>query len=183
MMNKLPPRTDFDATQWGFTTRDFGIAIGGIFLGILQVITPYASIFIRLILFAIIVIAGAVFAFWRVDKVYTLEEYLINLVEQWRGHRRVYTKDGADIDVLHPYSNIVTGDADTQKIERIRKITPTAPGKVLFIIPRWFVPKSNEDLLYSALSIFSFVLFISWIGTGGVKDAQNLMINFGKRLW
>jgi len=176
-MNKIAPRTDFQATQWGFTTRDFGITITGVLLGILQVITPYASIFVRLVLFAFIVLSAVVLAFWRVDKVFTLEEYFINRIKQWRGAREVYTKDGAAFKNLGQYHN------PPLAVDEIPKTNSTASGHVIGILPAWLTPKSNQDLLFSALSIFSFVIFVAWVGTGGVQDAQVLLSNGSRNIW
>jgi len=171
MSYKLPPRTDFRATQWGFTTRDFGIAIGGVLLGLLQIIVPYAGIFVRLVAFTLIVLTAMVLAFWRIEKVYTIEEFVLFRIRQWRGYRHVYLKDGAEFNRLGQYANPA------------EKATPTAPGRVLFMLPEWLVPKSNQDLVYSALSIVTFVAFISWVGTGGVEEAQRIVQNFGQRMW
>jgi hypothetical protein len=176
-MTKIAPRSDFQATQWGFTTRDFGITITGFLLGILQVITPYVSIFFRLVFFAVIVLSAVVIAFWRVDKVFTLEEYLLKRIRLQRGAREVFTKDGAAFDNLQQYHNPPISEKSAPKTN------PSASGHVIGVLPGWLTPRSNQDLLFSALSVLSFVVFIAWIGTSGVADAQTLLGYYSQYIW
>jgi hypothetical protein len=173
-MRKIAPRTNFNATRWGFTTRDFGIIAVGLLLGIAQVITPYASIFVRLILFAVIVLGAVTIAFWRLDGVLTIEEFLIKRIKRWGGVRDAFTKTGADSIARQQYT------AHAPPAEE--KKTPTAAGKVLGWLPAWLIPGSNQELVFTMAAIFCIFAVGAWIGTGGVKEAQVLMNNFARSL-
>lgn len=169
-MPKITPRTNFQATQWGFTTRDFAIIGVGFLLAIAQVITPYASIFIRLIIFAVVVLGSVTFAFWRVDRVLTIEEYLVNKFKYWRGVRNAYTKTGAEYLSRRSYTDYSSEDT--------AKLTPTARGKVLWRLPAWLTPESNQDLVFTTLSVFFILAFTAWVGAGGIEEMQVLVKNY-----
>lgn len=173
-MPKIAPRTDFQATQWGFTTRDFGIIAVGFLVAIAQVITPYTSIFVRLVFFIVIVLGSVTIAFWRVDQILTIEEYLAKKLKQWGGYRDAFTKDGADFLAMDHYQDFVPPDPGKQ--------SPTARGRTLFMLPQRFVPNSNEELIVSMLAVLSVVALTLWAGNGGIVKAQNWLNNLMK-IW
>lgn len=173
-MPKIAPRTNFQATQWGFTTRDFGIIAVGFLVAMAQVITPYAAIFVRLVFFIVIVLGAIAFAFWRVDKIFTLEEYLAKKIKQWGGYRDAFTKDGADHLALEHYHDFAPPEA--------AKHSPTAGGKTLFMLPERLVPNSNEELIASMFAVLSVAAFTFLVGNGGIAAAQSWLNNLLK-IW
>ena len=173
-MAKIAPRTDFQATQWGFTTRDFGIIAVGLLVAIAQVITPYASIFVRLVFFVLIILGAVTFAFWRVDQILTIEEYLAKKIKQWGGVRDAFTKDGADFLAMNHYQDYVPPEPI--------KHSPTAQGKTLFMLPQRLTPNSNEELVVSLFAVLSVVAFTIWAGNGGIEDAQ-IWLNNLMEVW
>ena len=154
----LTSKTPLSITSFGVPARDVIIIGIALVISLIILATPFAVIFVRIVAAAALFSASVVYAFWRVDRVWPIEVYLMNKYG-WEARKRFFVKGGAQSDSLKPPA--------------VAAATYDAPA--LFWLPGQFSPKSNLQLFFSMLSIFVLVVFLSWIGTGGIEQAQALI--------
>lgn len=160
----LPSKASYDITSFGITRRELAIAASGILLSLGILVTPWASIFIRMLL-AVVVFAGTVLlALWRVHGVWTLEGYALNQIKFFLRNRR-YIRGGASSAELGRYQR----RAEETQRQSAQQVQP------LNWLPSQFSPGNNRALLASVLSVASFSLLLAWVGTDGVREMQLLL--------
>ena len=74
----IPAKTSFKNTAFGVRARELVIAGGAGFVGLAVLALPLGSIFIRIAVMAGLSGAGILYAFWRVERTWSIEEYLFN---------------------------------------------------------------------------------------------------------
>jgi len=152
----LSSKTPLNITQFGAPARDMTIIGTALVVSLIILATPFAGIFIRIIVAAALFTCSVVYAFWRVDRVWPIEVYLKNKYG-WTLKNRLFVKGGAK-------------SAHLGQPAIAKKETYDAP--VLFWLPEMLSPKSNAQLLSTMFSIFMIIVFLSWVGTGGIEHAQ-----------
>lgn len=155
-------KSPYSKTAWNVTARD-GIVIGaGIFIGLGFMIIGPGSWLTKIILFAACVLISFVLAFYRVDKVFTLEQHLMRRMK-YNQKAKAMRRGGGRVVKQEVYT-----------VERPKDGEPMAqsPGAVLFSFPGRLAPKSNEELLFTAISMFVTTVFLAWVGTDGVDEIK-----------
>ena len=99
-MSNLTGKQLRKTSGWDIPSRDLGIIIGGFVVGLVVLITPFTSIFIRIVLFAAILAAAVIYAFWRVEKAWTIEQYLLQKLG-FSNRSHLYRKGGGLMSPIH----------------------------------------------------------------------------------
>jgi hypothetical protein len=150
-MPNLTGRQLRKTSGWDVPSRDLGIILGGFVLGLVVLITPFTSIFIRIVLFAAILGSAVIYAFWRVEKAWTIEQYILQKLG-FSNRSHLYRKGGGLMSSVHAYAR-----ADLS--ENAAAVTLPFRG-----------PQDNDELFFTVLSLFLFTVLLAWLGTGGVDE-------------
>ncbi len=180
----IPAKTSFKTTAFGVRARELVIAGGAGFVGLAILALPVGSIFIRIVVMAGLSGAGILYAFWRVDRTWSIEEYLFN---RWKyGIRsRRFVKGGSLFEGVSigvgPYgsglSSGLGGNVSTGVAGKPRREFPFSGWeKTLFWLPESWEPHSNTELTGMVLSVFALVVFLAWVGTTGGVSALEVQI-------
>lgn len=160
----LPTKASFETTGFGVRKRELviiGVALAGT---LFILIIPFAAIFARIILGTMVMAAGILYAFWRIRKYWTVEEWIINKIK-YQSRTRKFIKGGAFITQNHAVA--VEG---TLPEKPAREYQPAS-----FTLPSWLTPQSNFQLIGYVLSFAALVIFFAWVGTDGVAVMQYQM--------
>ena len=154
----LPPKAQFKTTSFGVKKRDLLISGGGVLIGIAVLAVNFAPVMARVFIFVIIAGASALLAFWRVEGQWPIEQYLIGKT-RWGKRNRKYVKGGAKASTIRD----ISFEAYMEE---------SAPAeKALFSI--WDF--SNEQLLFTVISLSALGVLLAWLGTGGIEEAQLIL--------
>jgi hypothetical protein len=187
-MNHIPTKTSFQTTAFGVRARELVILCGGGFIGLALLALPLGSIFIRILLAAGLSGAGILFAFWRVERTWTIEAYLFNRWKYSLRSRRFVKGgsqfEGASLSWEAPESTATqTVQKDDSKVSRKNDAEATQ-GEPLFWLPERLVPHSNGELVGFVLSSFAVTVFLSWVtASGGVGLIQSQLQLLAQALW
>jgi hypothetical protein len=177
----IPAKTSFKTTAFGVRPRELVITGGAGFIGLAVLAVPTGSIFLRILLMAGLFAAGFTYAFWRIGRIWTIEEYAFMRLK-YRSRARRFIKSGSS----HQFSNDLEQAAETSPgkkdaKERARATgsrreiagEPAASREPLFWLPQRLSPQSNSQLAGVALAAFSVAVFLTWMAaTDGVQDVQ-----------
>ncbi len=168
----VPAKTSFKTTSFGVRARELIIAGTAGFIGLALLAIPIGSIFIRIIAAAALFSAGILYAFWRIDRTWSLEEYFFNRWKHGVRSRR-FVKGGSEFDgtsinvgLAGPEPTAATGEVKVVNKPTHRK-RGTGWNKVLVWVPDWMVPESNVELSGMVLSVFALVVFLAWMWKSG----------------
>jgi hypothetical protein len=177
----IPAKTSFKTTAFGVRPRELVIAGGAGFIGLSVLAVPIGSIFLRILLMAGLFAAGFTYAFWRIGRIWTIEEYAFMRLK-YRSRARRFTKGGSSLHFGAGLEEAAeTGPGEKHAEERVRAPAihneiPGEPGasrEPLFWLPPRLSPQSNSQLAGVALAAFSVVVFLAWMAaTDGVQDVQ-----------
>jgi hypothetical protein len=161
----LPGRTSYEGTAilGGLIKPREAIIIGAGLLGgfstIGILIGMKKSVFLAIVLGAAIFIFSIIYALWRIDKVYTVEQHILRKLGFGSRTRKFRLGGG--------------GHAGAHQFVRADEYSATAAydGE----IEHTALPLSNPNLVYAAGSLFLFIVCLAWIGTSGIIELQNLL--------
>jgi hypothetical protein len=188
----IPAKTSFKTTAFGVRPRELIIAAGAGFIGLSVLAIPIGSIFLRIILMAGLFAAGFTYAFWRIGRIWTIEEYAFMRLK-YRSRARRFINGGSSVHFgagLEQAVETDPGEKDAKERARAtgsrREIagTPAASREPLFWLPQRLSPQSNSQLAGAALAAFSVAVFLAWMAaTDGVQDVQVHLKLIGDVLW
>jgi hypothetical protein len=183
----IPAKTSFKTTAFGVRARELIIAGGAGFLGLAVLALPLGSIFIRILVMAALFSAGILYAFWRVERAWNIEEYLFNRWKYGLRSRRFVKGgvarntanqfEGASIDEgalgwgLSP--NLEQNTPEAANGKAAREGPPSGWERVIVWLPEGWGPHSNGELAGRVLTGLALVVFLAWVATtGGVPAIQ-----------
>jgi hypothetical protein len=177
----IPAKTSFKTTAFGVSPRELIITGSAGFIGLAFLAVPIGSIFLRILFMAGLFAAGFTYAFWRIGRIWTIEEYAFNRLKyRSRAHR--FIKGGSSIQFSgdpEQAAETSPGEKDAKEQARAPAIREEIAGKPavtrepLFWLPQSLSPQSNSQLVGVALGVFSIAVFLTWMAaTDGVQDVQ-----------
>ncbi len=168
----VPAKTSFKTTSFGVQARELIIAGTAGFVGLAILAIPIGSIFIRIVVAAGLFSGGILYAFWRIERTWNIEEYFFNRWKHGLRSRR-FVKGGSEFDGtsidIGPLGSGSSASAREEKTVNKPALERPATGwsKVLVWAPDWLVPHSNIELSGMVLSVFALVVFLAWMWTSG----------------
>jgi hypothetical protein len=177
----IPAKTSFKTTAFGVSPRELVIAGGAGFIGLAVLAVPIGSIFLRIIFMAGLFAGGFTYAFWRIGRIWTIEEYAFNRLK-YRSRPHRFIKGASSLQFGAGLEQAAETSPDEKDMEEgarvpvIRREIPREPAasrEPLFWLPPRLSPQSNSQLVGVALSVFSIAVFLTWMATtAGVQDVQ-----------
>lgn len=161
----LPSKTSFKGTGFGINKREL-ILIGGGFLAMMLTLAiPFAGLFFRIFLGFSIMAASVIYAMWRVNGHWTIENWFMQKMRHNASKKR-YVKG---------YSGNAAGSSNTyvatepRPVEKRSDVSDVREAPI-FRLPRHLTPKNNGELLGYVISAFVLVIMLAWIGTSGFRE-------------
>lgn len=162
----LPGKTSYESTAMlgGLIKPREAIIIGAGLLGGFSTIGVFIgmkkSVFLAIVLGAAILTLSIIYALWRIDKVYTIEQHILRKLG-FGGRTRKFRLGGGG----HAGANqFIRADENEAVIE-----------DGIYDVGYNPLPISNSSLLFSAGSLFLFTVCLAWIGTSGIIELQILL--------
>jgi hypothetical protein len=173
----VPAKTNFSTTALGVRPRELIIIGAAGFLGLALLALPLGSIFLRILIAAGISSAGLTYALWKVQNVWTIEEYFFHRLRYSRRARR-FLKGGAAAAGLNMHADPgieapLSGVAPSVEDNLAGQPVMDRPAKPLFWLPAALSPQSNRELLGLVGAWFAVTVFLGWmLASGGIEDIQ-----------
>jgi hypothetical protein len=171
----VPAKTNFATTALGVRPRELVITGAAGFLGLALLALPLGSIFVRILIAAGLTGAGVLYAFWRVNRVWTVEAYLFQRLRYSQRARR-FLKGGAAGQDRQPDPASPApppGAASSTQSEASVQPAASQPAEPLFWLPAALSPQSNRELLGLVGAWFAVTVFLGWmLASGGIEDIQ-----------
>ena len=161
MYKNIPGKASLSTTSFGVSRREVFLLGAAVFIGLALLAVPYTAIFGRVVVSFLFMGGTAVYTFWRVDGQWPIEVYLFNRLK-YQARNRAFVRGG---------QRIVSGQEKVDSIAAGRSKIPEAyhpAGGVLLELPGF----SNGQLFFSVAGVVILAIFLAWVGTGGVADAQ-----------
>lgn len=159
MYKNIPSKASLSTTSFGISRREVFLVGAAVFIGLALLAVPYTSIFARVVISFLFMGGMAVYTFWRIDGQWPIEVYLLNRLK-YQARARAFVRGGQRTISGHQ----VDSRAPAKKEPRVY----SPAGRVLFELPGF----SNRQLLSSVAGMVILAVFLAWVGTGGVVDAQ-----------
>ncbi len=159
----LPSRASLDTTAAGVKRRELVLILTAVGLGLLILVLPLGPILGRVALAFGLGGALVVYAFWRVEREWTIEGWLYGRLQYARREKR-FVRGGERAQQLEKQA----AQAEVDIPPGMRSATQDSEG-VLF----WIGAYTNGQLLARVGSVALLALFLAWSGTGGVAQAQD----------
>ncbi|MBN2499152.1 MAG: hypothetical protein JXB38_00215 [Anaerolineales bacterium] len=158
----LPSRAPLDTTAAGVKRRELVLILTAVGLGLLILVLPLGPILGRVALAFGLGGALVVYAFWRVDRQWTIEGWLYGRLQYARREKR-FVRGGE-------HTRQVEKQAGESKIDipPLMRSAAQDTNDVLF----WIQAYTNGQLLARVGSVALLAVFLTWSGTGGVVRAQ-----------
>jgi hypothetical protein len=161
----LPSKTSFQGTGFGINKRELILIGGGFFAMLLTLAIPFAGLFFRIFLGFSVMAAAVIYAMWRVNGHWTIENWFMQKMRHNASKKR-YVKG---------YSGSATASSNTYgATEPLPVENRPEPSDVreapLFRLPSRLTPRTNGELLGYVISTFVLVIMLTWIGTSGLEE-------------
>ena len=159
----LPGRASLDTTAAGVKKRELVLILAAVGLGLVILVLPLGPILVRVALAFGLGGALVIYAFWRVDREWTIEGWLYGRLQYARRDKR-YVRGGEHARHFEKRS----GAAEINLPVGMRSAAQDA-DEVLF----WINAYTNGQLVARVVSVMLLAVFLAWSGTGGVQSAQH----------
>lgn len=161
----LPSKTSFKGTGFGINQRELILIGGGFFAMLLTLAIPFAGLFLRIFLGFSVMAAAVIYAMWRVNGHWTIENWSMQKMRHHASKKR-YVKG---------YSGSAAGSSNTYVATAPHPVekhpeTSAVREAPIFRLPGRLTPRSNGELLGYVLSTFVLVIMLAWIGTSGLEE-------------
>ncbi|MCB2160636.1 hypothetical protein KQH40_00960 [bacterium] len=163
--NQIPGKASLSTTSFGISKREVVLLGATIFIGLILLAIPYAPVFIRVAVSFIFMGGLALYTFWRVEKQWPIEVYVINKI-RYMTRNRAYVKGGESI-VIPKQSNEPSRSNKQGKSAIPDTYAPE--GGYLFEVASF----TNAQLLATITGMVFLAILLACAGTGGIEDAQN----------
>ena len=167
MYKNIPGKASLSTTSFGISKREVFLLGATVLIGLALLAVPYTAIFGRVVVSFLFMGGMVLFTFWRVEGQWPIETYLFNRLK-YQARTRAFVRGG---------QRIVSREQEAHA----RAAAPEAyfpAGGVLLEAPGF----SNRQLLASVTGVVILAIFLAWVGTSGVTDAQvQLRMLFGSR--
>lgn len=163
----LPGKANLSTTSFGISKREVFLLGGAIFIGLVLLAIPYGPIMVRVVISFLFMGALAIYTFYKVEKQWPIEVYLINKLKYKMRHR-AYVKGGQSI-----VSKENQARSFEEKQKKAAQTYQPAGGYLLGM-----KPYSNFELVVSVSGVVFFAILLAWVGTGGVEEAQVQLRHF-----
>ncbi len=159
MHKNIPSKASLSTTSFGISRREIFLLGSAVFIGLALLAVPYTTIFARVIISFLFMGGMAVYTFWRIDGQWPIEVYLLNRLK-YQARARAFVRGG---------QRTVSGQQVSSQSQAKKEPKVYSPaGGVILELPGF----SNRQLLSSVTGLVILAVFLAWVGTGGVVDAQ-----------
>ena len=166
-MQHLPAKQSFKTTAWVLKRRELSILSVGLLIGLSFLVLPIlASWFARIAVSSLVIIGAVVYTFYQPQPGRTIEQVVFDWLS-FRNRKRRYMRGGTYLDHGIRITHV---QAKPQAAPRMFDFSLRLPGE-------W--RPSNSELVMMAVSLFSFIVFSAWIGTGGIEQMQRIISGIG----
>lgn len=152
----LPGKMSYETTPFGFRMREVLIVGTALFVGVVLLLTPIGGIFIRIVLASAILAGSILYAFVRINRIFTIEEALFKKF-RFTSRDKKYIRGGALVDNTSHFN--MAQDAQAHG------------GRMVIALPQSWAFQDNWDLTGKVVGMFLLTVFLSFLLFGGGYDA------------